>query len=89
MNKAELVEALAKATKTTKTECEKWLDAFTDTVSKTLKKDEIRLVGFGTFKGVKRAARTGRNPQTGKTIKIAARRVPVFRPGKELKNLVK
>ena len=54
-----------------------------------MKREEIRLVGFGTFKATKRKARTGRNPQTGRAIKIPARKVPVFRPGKELKSKVK
>ncbi len=89
MNKAELVEALSKATQTTKTASEEWLNAFTATVSKHMKKEDIRLVGFGTFRSVKRKARTGRNPQTGHSIKIPARKVPTFRPGKELKSKVK
>ncbi len=89
MNKAELVEALSKETKMTKTACENWLNAFTATVSKTIKREEVRLVGFGTWKSVKRKARTGRNPQTGRTIKIPARKVPVWRPGKDLKNKVR
>ncbi len=89
MNKAELVEALADATKTTKTSCETWLSAFTTIVSKTMKKDDVRLVGFGTFTSVKRKARLGRNPQTGESIKIAARKVPVFRAGKDLKSKIK
>ncbi len=89
MNKAELVEALAYQTKTTKAASEQWLNAFTTTVSKNMKKDDVRLVGFGTFTSVKRKARKGRNPQTGEEIKIAARRVPVFRPGKELRTKVK
>jgi len=89
MNKAELVEAIAKSTKTTKVASEEWLNAFTAIVSKTMKREEIRLVGFGTFKATKRKARTGRNPQTGRAIKIPARKVPVFRPGKELKSKVK
>lgn len=89
MNKMEMVEELARATNTTKADCERWLNAFTTTVTKTMKKEEIKLVGFGTFKSVKRAARMGRNPQTGDEIKIAARRVPVFRPGKELKEMIR
>ena len=89
MNKAELVEALSKSTDTTKTASEEWLNAFTTVVSKAMKKDDLRLVGFGTFKTVKRAARKGRNPQTGEEIKIKATKVPVFRPGKELRSKVK
>ena len=89
MNKAELIEELATKTKTTKAECGRWLDAFTTTVTKQMKKDEVRLVGFGTFKSTKRKARVGRNPQTGAEIKIAARRVPVFKAGKDLKDKMK
>ena len=89
MNKAELVEALATQTKETKVSCETWLNAFTAIVSKTMKKDDVRLVGFGTFSAVKRKARLGRNPQTGAEIKIPARRVPVFKAGKDLKAKVK
>jgi len=89
MNKAELIEALANATNTTKSSNEEMLNAFTATVTKHIKKEEIRLVGFGTFKAVKRKARTGRNPQTGRAINIPARRVPVWRPGKELKEKIK
>ena len=54
-----------------------------------MKKDNVRLVGFGTWSAVKRKARIGRNPQTGEEIKIAARKVPVFRPGKDLKSKIK
>lgn len=89
MNKAELVEELSMKTKTTKADSETWLNAFTAIVSKTMKKDDVRLVGFGTFSAVKRAARMGRNPQTGAELKIAARRVPVFKAGKDLKAKVK
>ncbi len=89
MNKADLVESLAKQTKTTKAASEQWLNAFTAIVSKTMKRDDVRLVGFGTFTSVKRKARKGRNPQTGEEIKIKARKVPVFRPGKQLKSKVK
>lgn len=90
MNKAELVEAIAKATNQTKADTERYLDAFIDTVSKNIKKkDGVKLVGFGTFAVSNRKARVGRNPQTGEEIKIPARKVPVFRPGKELKELVR
>lgn len=65
------------------------VNAFTATVGKALKKkDKVQLVGFDTFETRKRAARTGRNPQTGKEIKIAASTVPAFNPGKALKDLV-
>jgi len=65
------------------------VDALIDVVSKNIKKKEgVKLVGFGTFAASNRKARVGRNPQTGEEIQIPARRVPVFRPGKELKELV-
>lgn len=90
MNKAELVEAISKVTEHTKADTERVLDAFLDVVTKNIKKKEgIKLVGFGTFAVSNRKARVGRNPQTGEEIKIPARRVPVFRPGKELKEVVK
>jgi len=89
MNKAELIEAIASVTQQTKSDTERTLDAFIDVVSKNVKKKEIKLVGFGTFTTSQRKARVGRNPQTGEEIKIPARRVPVFRPGKELKESVR
>ena len=89
MNKAELVEALATATSQTKADAERSLDAFIDIVSTNIKKgDGVKLVGFGTFTTSDRKARVGRNPQTGEEIKIPARKIPVFRPGKELKESV-
>ena len=89
MNKTELVEAIAKKSGLSKKDSEAALNAFTDTVGKTLKKgDKIQLVGFGTFEVTKRSARTGRNPQTGATIKIPASKAPKFKPGKALKDLV-
>jgi DNA-binding protein HU-beta len=90
MNKAELVEAIAKLITQTKADTERTLDAFIDVVSKNIKKKEgVKLVGFGTFGVSNRKARVGRNPQTGEEIQIPARRVPVFRPGKELKENVR
>lgn len=90
MNKADLVEAIAKQTSSTKADTERMLDAFVDTVTKNVKKKEgVKLVGFGTFAVSNRKARVGRNPQTGEEIKIPARKVPVFRPGKELKESVR
>ena len=89
MNKAELVAAIAKEASLSKKDAEKALKAFTDTVSKELKKKgKVQLIGFGTFETSKRAARKGRNPQTGKDIKIAASTVPAFKAGKALKDLV-
>ncbi|MBQ9442795.1 MAG: HU family DNA-binding protein [Lachnospiraceae bacterium] len=89
MNKSELVEAIAKKADLSKKDAEAALNALTDAVGKALKKgDKVQLVGFGTFETVKRAARTGRNPQTGKEIKIAASKAPKFKAGKALKDLV-
>jgi DNA-binding protein HU-beta len=90
MNKAELIEAVSKVTEMTKADTERALDAFIDVVSKNIKKkDGVKLVGFGTFAVSPRKARVGRNPQTGEEIQIPARKVPVFRPGKELKDSVR
>ena len=90
MNKTELIAAIAEQAELSKKDAEAALNAFTDIVSKTLKKgDKIQLVGFGTFEVSKRAARTGRNPQTGKSIKIKASKAPKFKAGKALKDLVK
>ena len=87
MNKTELVDAIAKQSKLTKKDAEAALKAFTDTVTKALKKgDKVQLVGFGTFEVVKRAAREGRNPQTGKAMKIKASKAPKFKAGKALKD---
>lgn len=85
MNKAELIAQIAEDASITKTQANAALDSFVDTVTKTLKKgDKVTLVGFGTFSVSKRAARTGRNPQTGATIKIKAKKVARFKAGKEL-----
>ena len=90
MNKAQLVGAIASEAKMTKVEARKALDAFLNVTSKSLKKGErVALVGFGTFGIAKRAARTGRNPQTGKAIKIAAKKVVKFKAGHELATKVK
>ena len=90
MNKAELVEAISKITQQTKADTERTIDAFIETVTKNVKKkDGVKLVGFGTFATSNRKARVGRNPQTGEEIHIPARKVPVFRPGKELKESVR
>jgi DNA-binding protein HU-beta len=89
MNKTELVAAMAEQTGLTKKDAEAALKAFTDTVSKQLKKgDKVQLVGFGTFEVTKRAAREGRNPQTGKAMKIKASKAPKFKAGKALKDLI-
>ena len=87
MNKAELVAAIAEKTELSKKDSEKALKAFIDVVTEGLKKGEkVQLVGFGTFETSKRAAREGRNPQTGETMKIAASVAPKFKPGKALKD---
>ena len=90
MNKSELVEALAKATKLTKVDVTAVLDAFVETSKKELKKGgEINLVGFLSLKKVKRAARLGRNPRTGKELKIAAKNIVKAKIGKTLQDAVK
>lgn len=90
MNKAELVNAVAKVCGCSKVDAAGCMEAMLDAVTKSLKKGEaVTLVGFGTFSVRKRAARTGRNPQTGKEIKIPAKKVAAFKPGKELKAAVK
>ena len=89
MNKSELVDAMAKKSGLSKKDTEAALAAFTETVTKTLKKgDKIQLVGFGTFEVGKRAAREGRNPQSGAVMKIAASKAPKFKAGKALKDTV-
>ncbi|MCR4797236.1 MAG: HU family DNA-binding protein [Lachnospiraceae bacterium] len=89
MNKTELVEAIAKKAGLSKKDSAAAVDAFVETVTTALKKkDKVALVGFGTFQTSKRAARTGRNPQTGAEIKIKASTVPQFKAGKALKDAV-
>lgn len=89
MNKAELVAAVAAKTGDTKKAAEASVDAFVAAVKEALKKgDKVQLVGFGSFEVRKRAARKGRNPQTKEEIKIPASKAPVFRAGKQLKELV-
>ena len=89
MNKAQLIEEVAKVT-CTKKEAAQAVDATLAAIQKALKKGEaVTLVGFGTFGISKRKAREGRNPQTGAAIKIAAKKVPVFKAGKGLKDAVK
>ncbi|MBK8088167.1 MAG: HU family DNA-binding protein [Lacibacter sp.] len=85
MNKAELVAKIADDAGVSKTQANAALDSFIEAVTKTLKGGgKVTLVGFGTFSVTKRAARTGRNPQTGATIKIKAKKVAKFKAGKEL-----
>ncbi len=89
MNKTELVAAIASKADISKKDSEKALNAFIDTISDALKKgDKVSLVGFGSFEVRTRAARTGRNPQTGAEIKIAASKSPAFKAGKALKDIV-
>ena len=90
MNKEELVQEIAKKAKVTQKEAAEILNGFVETVQKSVSKGEkVTLVGFGTFEARKRAARTGRNPQTGKEIKIAAKPGPAFSACKKFKELVK
>ena len=90
MNKTELVKAVSTQAELTQKDAAKVVDALLETISNTLAKEEkIQLIGFGTFEVRERAARKGRNPQTGEEIDIAASKVPAFKPGKELKEAVK
>ncbi|OGT00391.1 MAG: DNA-binding protein HU [Gallionellales bacterium RBG_16_56_9] len=89
MNKSDLVDAVAKSADISKAVAGRALDATVESIKKALKKgDTVSLVGFGTFKVGKRAARNGRNPRTGETIKIKAAKVPKFSAGKGLKDAV-
>ncbi|AVV34978.1 MAG: HU family DNA-binding protein [Cobetia sp.] len=89
MNKSELIEAIAASADIPKAAASRALDAMVDTVTDSLKKGEtVALVGFGTFIVKERAARTGRNPQTGAPIEISAAKVPSFKAGKALKDAV-
>ncbi len=89
MNKTELTDAVAQAADLTKADAARALDAVLSTITSTLAKGEqVGVVGFGTFLVRQRAARTGRNPQTGAEIQIAAATVPAFKPGKALKDAV-
>ena len=89
MNRAELIAAMAEKAGLKQKEAEKALKAFTEVVAEELKKgDKIQLVGFGTFEIGERAAREGRNPQTGETMTIAACKAPKFKAGKALKDAI-
>lgn len=89
MNKAELIDAIAAESGLTKADSKRALDALIKSAGETLKKGEnITLVGFGSFSIAQRSARTGRNPQTGKEIKIAAKKTVKFKPGSELSESV-
>ena len=90
MNKADLIERIAKDTKVSKVAATKMIDSLLENVTKGLRKGErVTFVGFGTFSVNKRKARTGRNPQTGAPIKIPARKVVRFKAGKDLEKKVK
>ena len=89
MNKTELVAAMAEQTNLSKKDAEAAFKAFIDVVSEELKKGEkVQLVGFGTFEVSERAAREGRNPQTGETMEIKASKTPKFKAGKALKDMM-
>ncbi len=89
MNKSELIDAIAASADIPKAAAGRALDATVDAITNALKDgDQVVLVGFGTFAVKERAARTGRNPQTGQPIEIAAAKVPGFKPGKALKDAV-
>ncbi|AQU76961.1 MULTISPECIES: HU family DNA-binding protein [Priestia] len=90
MKKAELIDAVATKSELTKQDTKKAVDALFEKISNTLANEEkIQLIGFGTFEVRERAARTGRNPQTGEEMTIPASKVPAFKPGKELKEALK
>ena len=89
MNKSEMVDAIAASADISKAAAGRALDAVTGSITTALKNgDQVALVGFGTFLVKERAARTGRNPQTGQPIEIAAANIPTFKPGKALKDAV-
>ncbi|HAI59732.1 MAG TPA: integration host factor subunit alpha [Xanthomonadaceae bacterium] len=89
MNKSDFVNAVADSAELSKADAGRAVDAMVETIKKALKKgDTVTLVGFGTFTVRKRAARQGRNPQTGATIKIKASKSPAFKAGKALKDAV-
>ena len=89
MNKTDLIAVASEQTGLSKKDTEQVLNAFFSTVQETLKQnDKVQIPGFGSFEVRERAARTGRNPHTGETIEIAAAKVPVFKPGKGLKDAI-
>jgi nucleoid DNA-binding protein len=90
MNKQELIESIADKSHTTRSDSKKMLEAFIETVTETLARgDSVQLVGFGSFKTNERKARSGRNPRTGESVTIPAKRVPSFTAGNTLKEAVK
>lgn len=89
MNKSELIEAIAKEARLSKKDAEAAVNAYTAVITKSLQEgDKVTLVGFGTYEVRERAARSGKNPQTGEEIQIEAAKVPAFKPGKGLKDIV-
>ncbi|MCF7990048.1 MAG: HU family DNA-binding protein [Thiohalocapsa sp.] len=89
MNKSEIIDAMAEAADIPKSAAARALDAFTDSIAVALKQgDSVSIIGFGTFLVKERAARTGRNPQTGAVIEIAASKTPSFKAGKALKESI-
>lgn len=89
MNKTELIEALAKETEVSKAAAARAIDGLINIITKTVsKKQDVQLIGFGTFKASKRAARAGKNPRTGEALKIAASTVPTFKAGAAFKAAV-
>lgn len=89
MNKSELIDAIADSADISKAAAGRAVDAFVDSITGALKEgDQVTLIGFGTFSVKDRAARTGRNPQTGEEIQIAAAKIPSFKAGKALKDAV-
>jgi DNA-binding protein HU-beta len=89
MNKAELIDAVASSADLSKADATRAVDAVVDNITESLRKgDSVTLVGFGTFEVRERAARSGRNPQTGETIRIKASRAPAFKAGKAFKDAV-
>ncbi|HGJ5916713.1 HU family DNA-binding protein [Arsenophonus nasoniae] len=90
MNKTELINKVSKKSGLAKKDAEKAVNAFTETITESLKSgNSVQLVGFGSFQVKTRAAREGRNPQTGKAIKIAGTNIPSFKAGQKLKDAVK
>ncbi|CAJ1002857.1 MULTISPECIES: HU family DNA-binding protein [Bacillales] len=90
MNKTELIAKVAETTELTKKDATKAVDAVLDAIAEALKNGEkVQLIGFGNFEVRERAARKGRNPQTGEEIEIASSKVPAFKPGKQLKDSIK
>lgn len=90
MNKAKLIDVMSNDTKLAKTVCKSVLESFVKSVEKSLKKNQsVVLTGFGTFSVMKRKARTGINPATGKKMQIPAKKVPKFKAGKQLKDLIR